>query len=107
MHDMGQVVSAAVQEARFVTLTDLSKSAGEVIDAVATDGVPTIVLRRGEFAAIIQKLDPEAIKALLVERLPDLITAREDADTALKNSQTTSTEKLAADLGIDLGGPPD
>jgi hypothetical protein len=91
---------------QFVTLTDLSKSAGEIIDAVAKDGVTAVVLKRGQFTAIIQKLDPDRVRDLLVAGLPDLISGRDLAEDFLRSGKARSTEYLAKDLEIDLNEPP-
>ena len=79
-----------------VTRTDLSKRTKFIMNKLETSR-RIIVTNHGRAEAVIQRIDPEQVLALVVDNVDELIEARRDAEIALDEGNVVTSEELFAE----------
>ncbi len=81
-----------------ISIGDLRRKTGAVIEDVAATGRPAIITRRGKPVAVLVPLDIEALEDFLLVSAPEFVVSRIEADRDLRSGETRTLDGLLADL---------
>lgn len=81
-----------------VSLRDLARHAGSVIDEVVQSGRPALVTRRGRPVAVVINVEDEAFEDYILAHAPEFVEGRRQADEELARGETKSLSSFIAEL---------
>ena len=81
-----------------VSLRELARHAGSVIDEVVQSGKPALVTRRGRPVAVVINVEDEAFEDYILAHAPEFVEGRREADEELARGETKSLASFLAEL---------
>lgn len=93
--------AARSTDALVVSMRELSRKTGGIVKQIKREKRPAVVMNRGSYAAIIQPLDADRIRQLVMESASDLVATRTGSERALAAGKTMTASELAEELGIE------
>lgn len=84
-----------------VTIRELSRNTGQVLDEVQQTGRPALVTRNGRLVAALIPLDDEALEDFVLASLPEFVAGRAKADAELATGDTRSLDDVLDEISKD------
>ena len=81
-----------------VSLRDLARHTGSVIDEVVQSGKPALVTKRGRPVAVVINVEDEAFEDYILAHAPEFVEGRREADEELARGETKSLSSYIAEL---------
>ena len=92
-----------------ISIRDLSRTPGDVLDELARSGKPTVVTRHGRPVAALVAIDEAALEDYILAAAPECVRAMNRATADLKAGRVIPATALFAGLdeeGSPLAAPP-
>jgi prevent-host-death family protein len=87
-----------------ISIRDLSRTPGDVLDELARSGKPTVVTRHGLPVAALVAIDEAALEDYILATAPEFVRSMNRATADLKAGRVIPATALFA--GLDEGRPP-
>ena len=84
-----------------VTMRNLSRHAGDVVEEVVRSGRPALVTRHGRPVAALIPVNDEQLEDWILANAPEFVDGMQRADEEAARGETVSWEKVQAELTAD------
>ncbi|MGH2634143.1 MAG: type II toxin-antitoxin system Phd/YefM family antitoxin [Tepidiformaceae bacterium] len=82
-----------------VTIRELSRNTGGVVDAVQQTGRPAFVTRHGRLVAAVIPISEAAMEDYILSTAPEFVDAMREAEADLKAGKTRRLEAVLEEMG--------
>ncbi len=77
-----------------VSIRDLSRNPGKVVDELQRTGKPALVTRRGEPVALLVRVEPGALEDFVLANAPEFVRSMRDAGRDLRAGRTRRWDQV-------------
>lgn len=84
-----------------ISIRELGRNPGQVIDEVVRTGRPAIITRHGRPVTALVAVDPDELEDFVLANAPAFARSRRAADADLRAGRTRPAEEVFADLESD------
>ena len=81
-----------------VSIRDLTRNAGSVVEEVERSGRPALVTRHGKPVAVIFAVDEESLEDYLLAHAPEYVQGRQAAEAELARGETRPLSAILEEL---------